>query len=97
MAFTSESSFYVPHLPRHRISASKVKAERHMILNLNTVPLDKGGITIYFKRLRLDAADVMSGTRTYDLLDAKREHYLLATATSKCLVVLSFCIREIIA
>jgi hypothetical protein len=64
----------VPHLLRHGTSVFKVISERPVILPSECCALGEGAITIYFKRLRFDAAGT-SGARTHDLPFAKREHY----------------------
>jgi hypothetical protein len=64
----------MPHLLRHGTSVSKVISEKPVILTSECRALDEGAITTYYERLRFDAAG-LSGARTHDLPDAKREHY----------------------
>jgi hypothetical protein len=52
----------------------KVISERPVILTSECRAVGQGAITTYFKRLKFVAAG-LSGARTHNLPDVKREHY----------------------
>jgi hypothetical protein len=66
MAFNSEGSLYVPHLPRHGTSVFKVISEIPVILTSEFRALGIGAITAYLNVLGLTRGS------NHDFPDAKR-------------------------
>jgi hypothetical protein len=73
MTFSSECSFTCHTYCDTGPPSLKVISERPVILTSKCRAFGEGATTTYFKCLRFDEPG-MSGARTHDLPDAKREH-----------------------